>query len=225
MRKHPAETGVGGISCRTIAFFALFAFALSPSMRAQITLHTYTTPHGAFQFKYSATLVRCTEQRQPGDWFPEESCDAVSPVCDDPGIQETHTLVCFAYPNQKFEEYPEFEAAAFAVAEIRGISKEEQCLKNPPEWTTLDPKESGGSIDINGVRFKVFVSVDVAAGNYLETRAFRNFHESICYELSIRIATSNPGNYEPPVKTMTQQDWNGVNGLLKKSLASFTFLK
>jgi hypothetical protein len=48
---------------------------------------------------------------------------AYIPVGDDSGSQDSNTLVCFAYPRNKFKDSPTFEAATFSVAEVTQVTK------------------------------------------------------------------------------------------------------
>ncbi len=120
-------------------FLALCLCGLSIALAAQTKLQTFTSPDSMFQFKHSNLLVRCTEQRHEegsaGWWVPADSCEAFTPVCDDPGRQGNNsTLVCFAYPKTKFKDYPTFEAATFSVADIKSAITEKKCLGGEPDW-------------------------------------------------------------------------------------------
>ncbi len=204
-----------------------FLWGVAAMLPGQSRFRTFTSPDSAFEFKYPDLLVRCTAQHQPTGgvwWTPQESCEAYSPVCDDPGIQGSSTTVCFAYPKAEFKDHPGFEAAAFSVAEVKEATTEKSCLNGSPNWA-LDPRGSGNSASIQHVSFKVFEISDAGMGNYLDAHVYRNFHRNSCYELSIRIATANEANFDPPIKKLTQQDRNEVKGRLEQALESFAFLK
>lgn len=208
---------------------AFFLCALSTPLSAQTTLQTFTSSDGTFQFKYFNLLVPCMEQRNeegsPGWWTPADSCQAYTPVCDDPGSQGSSTLVCFAYPKAKFKDYPTFEAATFSVAEVKRAVTEKECLSGSPDWVIVTHGSGKKTANINHVKFRVFEVDGVGLGHSLYGHVYRNFHRNTCYELSIRMASTIPGNFDGPVKEFTQKGWNEVNGQLKRALDSFSFLK
>jgi hypothetical protein len=197
-------------------------------LSAQTALQTFISPEGAFRFKHSKLLVRCTEQRHeegyPGWWVPAESCESYSPVCDDPGQQGSRTLVCFAYPKAKFRDYPTFGAATFSVAEIKRVVFEKECLAGSPDWV-IDPRGSGKTVNINLVKFKVFETDGVGTGHGIDGHVYRTYHRDTCYELSIRIAVTGSWVFGEPVKELTQKNWNEVNSRLEEALYSFRFSK
>src|SRR5258708_40291054 len=97
-------------------------------------LHTFTSPDGAFLFKYSDLLVHCIgSKNQAGLWEPVDSCESYFPVCDDPGTQCNSTLVCFSYPSGTFEDPPTFDAATFSLAGIRESTTGMDCLIGTPD--------------------------------------------------------------------------------------------
>ena len=62
-----------------------------------------------------------------------------------------------------------------------------------------------------------------AAGNIIDGYVYRSFHNGRCYELDIRIATSNSGNSDPG--TVKNFDYEKVHRTLKTVLESFKFLR
>ena len=130
---------------------------------------------------------------------------------------------CFAYPKTRFKDYPTFEAATFSVSDIKSAVTEKKCLGGEPDWV-IDPRESGKTVNINDVRFKLFETDGVATGHGLDGHVYRTFHRNRCYELSIRIASTGSWVFGP-VKEFTRKDWDEVNGRLKQSLDSFRFLR
>jgi|BogFormECP03_OM2_1039629.scaffolds.fasta_scaffold04315_1 hypothetical protein len=189
-------------------------------------LHTFTSPDDAFSFKYSGLLVRCMERKtQAGSWEPADSCEAYFPVCDDPNSQRSRTLVCFAYPRDRFEDAGTFEAATFSVAEIKETITEKECLSGSADWDD-DERRSGGNETINGVKFKTFEVGEAGMNQGVDGRVYRSFHGNKCYELSIRVATANSGAFDPGTTVeFTKEDENEVQGRLKQALDSFTFLQ
>lgn len=204
---------------------AFFLCGLAATLSAQTTLQTFTSPDGMFQFKYSDLLVRCSEEEhQDWLWIPLDSCNAYNAVCDDHGSQGSTTVVCLAYPKAKFKDHPTFEAAAFSVAEIKEARREDECLNGSPDWV-IHPRGSRKTASINHVKFKVFETSDAGMSHYLNGQVYRNFHRNKCYELSVRMASTNRAAFDEPVMEFTRKDWNEVNGRLKEPLDSFIFLK
>jgi hypothetical protein len=81
----------------------------------QAAPQTFTSNDGAFRFKCSPKLVRCTLQRaQNGGagWVPADSCISQDELCDDEEIGAT-TIACFAYPKGKLKDKPRFDSATF----------------------------------------------------------------------------------------------------------------
>jgi hypothetical protein len=188
---------------KKVATFLLF-FAFSASLSAQNTTETFKSADGRFQFTYSSFLVRCTgESHEDGylaNWSPD-SCEAYSPVCDVPGSlpdsQGSNPIVCFAYRNDRFRDYPAFEAAAFSVGEIGWATTNKACLSGSRGWA-IDPRGTGKITSINGIKFKMFEPFSVGSGNYLDEHVYRAFHSGRCYQLSIDIASASVGDDNPP---------------------------
>jgi hypothetical protein len=119
-------------------------------------MKTFTSPDGMFEFKYSDILVHCRESRQQvGLWLPDNGCGAYIPVCDDSQSHSTRTLICLAFPKDRFKDSPTFEAATFSVAEGTKATSEKMCLKGSQDWV-VDPRKRVTMETINGVKFRVF---------------------------------------------------------------------
>ncbi|MGA7855789.1 MAG: hypothetical protein WCA15_20895 [Candidatus Acidiferrales bacterium] len=189
-------------------------------------LQTFTSPDGAFQFKYSELLVRCSQSPKfRGSWEPADSCAAYFPVCDDPDSEGSATIACIAYPEGEFRDAPTFEAAAFSVAEIHPSASEKDCLSGSPDWNA-DQRASDGTLTINGVNFKVFEASDAGMSQSLDGQVYRTFHGDKCYELSVRMATASSAAFDPgSINEFSKEDENEVQNRLKQALDSFTFLK
>ncbi|HEX4021045.1 MAG TPA: hypothetical protein VHX63_07875 [Acidobacteriaceae bacterium] len=213
---------------------AMFLCGFAAALSAQIAgpspapSQTFTSPDGIFQFHYPGLLVRCTRHTQADgvseDWFPQDSCTAYSPVCDDSSSPDIHTLACLAYPKARFPDYPAFNAAAFSVAQVQQALTEKECLAGSKNWG-LDPHNTGKTITIHHVQFQMFENSDAGMSHYLDEHAYRTFHRNTCYQLSIREASTNPGVFDPPIKEFTQQDQDEVHNQLQQALDSFRFLQ
>ena len=206
-------------------FIALCLCGLSIPLPAQITLQTFTSPDGIFQFKYSDVLVDCMsagkQENGTGSSVPE-SCMSQGAICDGPG-SEGSAMACFAYPKEKFKDKPLFVAATFFVSEIRSAKTEKECLKGSPNWLVINSR--AGTTTINHVTFKTFEIGDNWTSGGQDGPAYRTFHNGMCYELGIQTFTSR-AEYDPgTVKQFTKKDWSEVEGSLRQALNSFVFLK
>jgi hypothetical protein len=191
--------------------------ALLGAQHSDPAKRNFTSPDGTFHFQYMGSLVSCRrDQIQADRWKPEESCEAYTPVCSDFGADSTSTIACIAYPARKMKG-TNFQAAAFSVNELKEPRDEAECLKmqGPPSSVGRAHTEA-----VNGIRFTVTETDGVAAGNLIEGRAYRSFHDDKCYELDIRIAFSNAANYEPATKSF---DIKAVRRDLKQTLGTFQF--
>jgi hypothetical protein len=151
-----------------------------------------------------------------------DSCAAYFPVCDDGGSQGSRTLLCFAYPKNKFEDAPTFEAASFSVAEVNQAISEKDCLRGSTDWVV----DARGAEVINGVKFKMFKVSEAGMSQGMTGELYRAFHAGKCYQLGIRVATASSGAFDPgTTNEFTKEDWNEVNSRLRQALDSFKFLK
>lgn len=177
----------------------------------------FTGPDGAFAFTYPTSLIKCErEPKQWNWWVPERSCVAYTPVCAAASLDEDATVACIAYPAETLSG-TNFEGAAFSVSQLHATPASE-CLQITEPHLATSHKEN-----INGVTFDVFDVSGVAAGNLLAAHAYRSFHQSKCYELGVRVAFANIGNFDP--KTVKEFDGKAVNRALQSVLNTFKFLK
>jgi len=124
-----------------------------------------------------------------------------------------------AYPAGSMNKGTNFQAAAFSVNELKDANTEIKCrvVAEPPPHGTFYTET------INGVKFNVTETDGVATGNLIHGYVYRSFHKGKCYELDIRIASSNLGNYAPG--TVKSFDSEKVHRTLKTVLGSFKFLR
>jgi hypothetical protein len=124
-----------------------------------------------------------------------------------------------AYPPGGMKKGTNFQAAAFSVNELKDANTQPKCqvVAEPPPHGTFHTET------INGVKFNVAEIDGVATGNLMDGYVYRTFHKGKCYELDIRIAFSNIGNYDPG--TVKNFDSERVSRALKAVLASFKFLR
>jgi hypothetical protein len=180
---------------------------------------SFTSPDGTFSFKYSNSLLMCKrDPNQPDWWTPGRSCEAYTPVCSDSSCIKDATVVCVAYPAESLKG-TNFQAAAFSVNQ-RDAANTEECLKVTEPPPLVGPIRSE---TINGAKFNVIETDGVAAGNLIDGVAYRSFHRNRCYELDIRIAFSNIGNFDPG--TVKEFDYDAVQRPLRMVLNTFRFLK
>lgn len=180
---------------------------------------SFTSPDNAFRFDYPVSLVRCERKATQLHWWePAESCEAFTPVCSDFSGQSSGTVACIAYPAAGMKG-TNFQAAAFSVSQRKAATTQE-CLnvEEPPPHVGRERRET-----VNGTIFTVIKTDGVETGNLLDGYVYRGFHKNWCYELDIRIATSNPGYADPG--TMKGFDLEMVHRRLKQVLDTFKFIE
>jgi hypothetical protein len=203
---------------------AVCLLGLLTALHAQTAPRTFTSNDGNSQFRYSPLLVHCTPAQtvegNPRSWIPADDCLSQDPICED--VERLSTIACFAYPKSRFEGKPTFIAAAFFVAEVEKAGTENICLSGSPSWNTEGTKHHGS----RALRVRVFQISDSWAGGGQLGHIYRAFHNKRCYELSIQIATSSSGGFDPgTIKEFTKQDWDDVFGTLTQVIDSFKSLK
>ncbi|HYA22641.1 MAG TPA: hypothetical protein VEF05_00685 [Terriglobales bacterium] len=156
------------------------------------------------------------DPHQSGWWIPEESCEAVIPVCSNIAGESEATLACIAYPAGDLKKDTNFEGGALSVSELKGPDTERKCQSVLDLSHTAFHRET-----INGARFDVTEMDGAATGSREDRRVYRNFHKGKCYELDIVITSSDM--YEPG--TVKKFDSEKVRGALNTILESFEFLK
>lgn len=177
----------------------------------------FASADGAFAFTYPNSLIKCErEPKQWNWWVPERSCVAYTPVCAAATLDEDATVACIAYPAETLSG-TNFEGAAFSVSQLHATTASD-CLRVTEPHPATSHKEK-----INGETFDVFDVGGVAAGNLLAADAYRNFHQNRCYELDVRVAFVNIGNFDPG--TVKEFDYEAVHRSLKSVLDTFKFLK
>jgi hypothetical protein len=173
----------------------------------------YVSTDGVFRFFYSSNYLPNTKDNA------DEIQGSYIPVCTDGAVCVVSRHDYFAGTN--------FQAASFQVREISEAKSRAACLKGPPEDVPqYQLPESEQTKVIGGLTFRHWRSGEVGAGNYLETDFYRVFHNQKCYELSINLATSPFGNFEPgTIKEFRSDDERKVLRELTLALNSFRFLK
>ena len=113
---------------------------------------SFTNQDGAFRFKYSDSLVTCRrDPSQPDRWTPDESCEAVIPVCSDVSGKSDNTAACVAYPATNIKKGANFQAAAFSVNRLKEANTDRACVsvsEPPPHFGTPHTET------INGAKFQ-----------------------------------------------------------------------
>jgi hypothetical protein len=187
----------------------LTLWVAQPAVRREV----YVSSDGAFRFSYSSNYLPNTKDNM------DEVESSYVPVCTDGADCVVSRRGYFAGTN--------FQAASFQVREISGALNNAACLKGPPEDVPQHQAPESERIKIiGGLKFTHGQSGEVGVGNYLSTDFYRVFRKQKCYELSINIATSSFGNYDPgSIKEFTRDDERKVMRDLTLTLNSFRFLK
>lgn len=199
--------------------------AYQKSANAENALKTFFGSE--FRFQYASLLIPCQKKEQEtgdGYYWAQDSCSAYFPVCDDSGSQGSTTIVCVAYPKEKFADAPTFEGAAFSVSAVEGASTESDCLGGSPDWV-IAPKGTGKTATLNDVKFKVFEVGEGGMSQSVDGEVYRTFHGNKCYQLSIRIAEADSGAFDGDINEFTKEDMDEVRSRLEHARDSFLFLK
>jgi hypothetical protein len=199
--------------------------AYQKAAEAENALKTFSGAE--FSFQYASLLIPCEKkEQQTGDgyYWMQSSCSAYFPVCDDDASPGSDTIVCIAYPREKFADAPTFEAAAFSVAAISGVRSEKECQSGSPDWPA-DWKNSNEITTINQIRFKVFEVGEAGMSQGVGGQVYRTFHENKCYQLSIRMANANGASFDGDIVEFTKEDFNEVRKRLEQARDSFRFVK
>lgn len=209
------------VACLGLAFSLTTSLVLTAQQThtSRAERRNFTSPDGAFHFEYSDSLVSCRrDPNQSHRWAPDESCEAYTPVCSDFSSDSAGTVACIAY-HASTTKGSNFQAAAFSVNELKEVKSESECesLKEPPRQVGKPHSEI-----LKGVKFVLTETDGVAGGNLIHGSAYRSFHRNKCYELDIRIAFSNAGNFDPGTKSF---DAKAVQRQLKQVLDTFEFNK
>jgi hypothetical protein len=214
---------LGKCSTGLLGAFCLIACATTSWAQSHAeALKTFTAPGGAFSFRYSDQLIHCEQEKQKDgsyDWNPE-TCSAYIPVCDD--TASATSIVCFAYPRNRFTNTQAFEAATFSVEVVHDRTTAKSCLAGPEAVQRVDKH---GTAIVHGVSFKVFGVGDSGTGQGTEGDVYRTFHGGKCYQLGVNVATSDVATDDPPQRELTDADLHEINGTLEQARKSFRFLK
>ena len=207
-------------------FLLWFVLAFPVVLRAQADIahqrgrRYFTSPDGLFRFEYSDSLVSCKrDPNQANWWVPDKSCEAYTPVCSNWSCDSSGTVACVGYPANEMKG-TNLQAAAFSVNERRKVTAESECLrveKPPPQIGTAHNET------LNGIKFQAIEIDGIGLGNFIEGYVYRNFHNGMCYELDLRIASSNIANFDPG--TVKPFDSEKVKRALRAVLGSFRFIR
>jgi hypothetical protein len=222
--------------------FCLCFCGMSIGLFAQGDLRTFTSPDGAFRFKYSPVLIRCSPQPegQSRSWVPADECNSQAAIC---GVMfdSSTTIVCFAHPTH------EYFSGAFFVAEVQPAGecmehwpnttckplpiKRKECLAASSNWWPPETPLStmrGQNAKIDSVRAKVFRVSDAWTSGGQTGDIYRVFHGNKCYELGIQEAGANSTPFDPEefekIEKVEKEDHEKYGPLLLQALHSFRFL-
>ncbi|MFZ3339547.1 MAG: hypothetical protein WA213_01605 [Terriglobales bacterium] len=134
---------------------------------------------------------------------------SVIPICDEA------TIACFEYSGSEYNG-TRLEAAGIAVNIVSGARTEEECSKIDTGQFPIK------SAIINGIHFHYGETGGAAAGNVIGGPAYRTFHNHVCFELALRVATDNTSHDDSGI--VLQFDSTKLEMRLKKILYTFRFV-
>ena len=124
-------------------------------------------------------------------------------------------VVAFTLPEELFAGTNLGEAGVYVGA---SSSAEATSKWNVPVADSAET--SVGMVEINGVTFAVFTSVEPAAGNIYEERVYRTLHAGICFEVVELLHSGNIANYPPSIKEFDRAKFEGY---LEAMMRTFAF--
>jgi|GEM_PF-2441332 len=136
------------------------------------------------------------------------------PVCDE------NMKACVFYTGGAYKD-TNFEDAGVSINVDPNLNTEAKCydFKTPAnEAQTLV-----ADVIINGVDFKSATGGQGAAGHFMKTQEYRNFHNGQCYEIVQRVGSTNIGNY--PKGTVREFDQGGIWQKLQSIVETFRFVQ
>lgn len=131
------------------------------------------------------------------------------PVCND------SMLGCLVYSKDK-QPNTNFEGAGVSLDRL-GLGTEASCLMVQQGETRQ------ADLVINGVNFAVYKGSGAATGHFEEYINYRTFKNNDCIGITLRVTSTNIGNYEPG--TVKEFNSNEVWNKLKQVLSTFNFTK
>ncbi len=190
-----------------------------PQQRPSAHSQVFRSADDAFQFSYRNDFKVCTAGKI------KECIDSYIPACEDDAI------VCVVYPAKRFGD-TSFGAAAFQVREIH--TEQEQMTADvcvtpyPPsgsEYPEFQISAKNPAERIGGILFVHGARDEAAMSHSSSVDVYRTFHRKRCYELSVGQSGTNPDVFDPPKKTLTDEQLKDVDESLTQILRSFRFLK
>ena len=171
-----------------LAIGVLWCNALYVCAQSAPPLETFTSADGTFQFSYPQNydlligdrILKGTQGRHPG-----------IPVCD-----FASALVCVIYPVET-EEDTRFEAAAFSVATIAGVTAEDECLNDGERPGHSEDRPHLTPVSVNEGVFRHTTISKKVPGHVQAADSYRTFRKRTCYELHIAVSLAD----EPKAST------------------------
>lgn len=207
-----------------VLILSVTLWAQSPADRSLVSsghdLKTFTGADGTFRIAYPKFLVRCARVKRKNGlkysyFWDGPGCSAYIPPCSDDANAGDQPLLCLAYPPGKLANNPTFNAAVLTVGETK--QSEQQCLSGPDH-----PSKS---VVIRGVQFAENEEADAASNHSRKVKTYTSFRDGTCYVLAITIVSTSAAAFDPPVKELTQRDWEEIESPLRQARDSFEFLK
>jgi hypothetical protein len=178
-----------------------------PTVAPSKTPQTFRSDGTQFTYPGSYTLYTGTAQ-----------VPVPSPTCQS-------AVAYVVYPRDRYSG-TNFSGAWFEERVIDDATTRGVCLTSPmraPNYPEFRVAKDPGTI--NGVRFLHGISTDVGLSQYTNTDLYRAFQRGKCYELSITIASSSFGSFDPgTVREFTSKDDQRVRSELTTILNSFRFM-
>ena len=197
----------------------LLSFARLSAVAQAPPLDTFTSLDGVFQFVYPQNyellvgerILKATQGRHQN-----------MPVCD-----FSTALACVIYPVELQDEI-KFEAAAFSVNTVPGVTSESDCLTFADQRSPQQQESAQTtSISINEQVFRRSSARRKTAGHLQAADLYRTFRHQKCYELQIDISMSDDSSVQKTSQANSLGDpkADSARESLRLILSSFAFIE
>lgn len=180
-------------------------------------LDTFVSPDGTFQFVYPQNYDLLVGERilKATQGKPQSM-----PVCN-----FSTALACVVYPIEMQYDV-RFEAAAFSVNTVSGVTHESDCLTfGDQSWQPPGEQVQLSSVSINEHVFRRSSARKKIPGHVQAVDFYRTFSKQKCYELQIDVSMSDDGLVQKSAQNSSLGDAkaDSARESLRLILSSFAF--
>jgi len=146
----------------------------------QNDIKTYSDVEGNFEFQYPKQFsIVPTNSESDQNYFPSPNEKQIVKV----------SVPSSVYVGTNFAD------SSIEIAEDGSVKNAADCKKYSNGSSNI--QQTNKTETVNGMVFDKAEFSDAGAGNFYDTRLYRIFHDSICYEVGLTLHTTNIANYPP----------------------------